>query len=233
MLDITLALIFSQLPHPECWMPRLPLEALNCFWLAFYLLGSWCSPGSRVCVVVEFVSRCSCYFCLNVIGLWQQRFQCTVNMSDTVVIALFAQDYHSSYCTFSSPSWLKPYWYSAHRLILIQMWCLQTREGRPLLFLCPFFSLCSLALNCYSLAVLSLSLCFSFPILLPSVSVSVFSGADSGEAATEQGIRRKKILCSIMFACHWDKIDEMLCLATDLRPDSQMGVERGPCQNRG
>lgn len=34
-----------------------------------------------------------------------------------------------------------------------------------------------------------------------------------------------------MFACHWEKIDEMLCLAGDPFPDSQMGVERSPCQN--
>lgn len=34
-----------------------------------------------------------------------------------------------------------------------------------------------------------------------------------------------------MFACHWEKIDEMLCLAGDPGPDSQMGVERSPCQN--
>lgn len=50
MLDITLALIFSQLPHPECWMPRSHWRLSIAFGL-LCLLGSWCSPGSRVCVV--------------------------------------------------------------------------------------------------------------------------------------------------------------------------------------
>lgn len=66
--DTSLALIFSQLPHPECWMPRLPLEALNCFWLALPASGSLVLPWfSRVCVVLEFVSRSSLSFpCLYV-----------------------------------------------------------------------------------------------------------------------------------------------------------------------
>ncbi len=105
MLDITLALIFSQLPHPECWMPRLPLEALNCFWLAFACLGLGARLVSRVCVVVEFVSRCSCYLCMCVTGLLQQRFSALWSVCDTVVILLFVQDYHSSYraVLFSPP----------------------------------------------------------------------------------------------------------------------------------
>lgn len=94
-LTLILALIFSQLPHPECWMPRLPLETpplvasgLLC------LLGSWCSPGSCVYVATLFMSWRS--FFLRSRGLSQQR-------CDTVVIWQLLQDYHSS-CTFPFPS---------------------------------------------------------------------------------------------------------------------------------
>lgn len=64
MLDITLALIFSQLPHPECWMPRLPLEALNCFWLAlpaWFLVLAWfsCLCGGGVCLLMLFMFMCN------------------------------------------------------------------------------------------------------------------------------------------------------------------------------
>lgn len=131
MLDMTLALIFSQLPHPECWMPRSPSGGSQLLLACFACLVSWCSPGSRVCVVVECVSGSSCYLCICVIGLSQQRFQCTVEYVwhcghfNTVCIVQ---------CCSLPPSWLKPYWYSAHRYILIQMWCVQNREGRLLLF---------------------------------------------------------------------------------------------------
>lgn len=90
-LTLTLALIFSQLPHPECWMPRLPLEAPPVASGLLCLLGSWCSPGSHVYVVTLFVSWRSCSR-----GLSQPR-------CDTVVIWQLLQDYHSS-CTFFPPS---------------------------------------------------------------------------------------------------------------------------------
>lgn len=89
-LTLTLALIFSQLPHPECWMPRLPLEAPPVASGLLCLLGSWCSPGSHVYVVTLFVSWRSCSR-----GLSQPR-------CDTVVIWQLLQDYHSS-CTFFPP----------------------------------------------------------------------------------------------------------------------------------
>lgn len=43
MLDIILALIFSQLPHPECWMPHSHWRLSIAFGL-LCLLGSRCSP---------------------------------------------------------------------------------------------------------------------------------------------------------------------------------------------
>lgn len=58
-LTLTLALIFSQLPHPECWMPRLPLEASpppRLLLACFACLVPWCWLGSRVHVVALFVS---------------------------------------------------------------------------------------------------------------------------------------------------------------------------------
>lgn len=90
MLDLTLALIFSQLPHPECWMPRLPLEALNCFWLAlpaWFLMLAWflclCGGGVVIYVYVSLASRSRGSSALR-------------SMCDTVVILLSVQDYHNS-----------------------------------------------------------------------------------------------------------------------------------------
>lgn len=171
MLDMILALIFSQLPHPECWMP-------HSHWRLSIAFGLLCLLGSRLvlvfCVVVEFVSGGSCYLCICVIGLSEQRFQCTVkyvwHCGHFTVCTGLPQYLMCSIVLL--PSWLKPYWYSAHRFILIQMWFVQNREGR--LFLFPsslFFSFSSVALSIYYHAVFSFSLCFSFPILLPLVSV--------------------------------------------------------------
>lgn len=90
-LTLTLALIFSQLPHPECWMPRLPLEAPpGCFWLA---LPAWFLVLALVsCLCVDAVCVLTLLFFLRSRGLLQQR-------CDTVVIWQLLLDYHSS-CTF-------------------------------------------------------------------------------------------------------------------------------------
>lgn len=199
MLDITLALIFSQLPHPECWMPRSHWRLSIAFGL-LCLLGSWCSPGSRVCVVVEFVSRGFCYVIICVIGLSQQRLQCTVkyvwHCGHFTVCTWLPQFLLCS--TVLLPSWLKPYWYSAHRFILIQLWCVQNREGRLLIFLYSlFFSFSSLTLNIYYFFHFSFSFYFPFPALLPSVSVTLFSGADSRESAVERAIRKKPLFDNV------------------------------------
>ena len=83
----------------------------------FACLVSWCSPwfsclcgggGGGVGVCLQ---KSCCYWCICVIGLSQQRFQW---LCDTVVIS-------PQYLLCSLPSWLKPYWYSAHRYMLIQM----------------------------------------------------------------------------------------------------------------
>lgn len=123
MLDISLALIFSQLPHPECWMPRLPLEALNCFWLAlpaWFLVLAWfsclCGGGVRLQTLSLFMCNwplaaevpVHCEVCVR---LWS--FYCLHRITTVLIVQ----------CCSPSPPWLKPYWYSAHRLSLIQMWC--------------------------------------------------------------------------------------------------------------
>lgn len=177
MLDITLALIFSQLPHPECWMPRLPLEALNCFWLAC-LLGSWCSLGFRVYVVVDFVWRRSCYLCICVIGLSQHRFQCTVNYvwhcgHFTVCTGL---PQFLLYSTVFPPRGSNLNGIQHTDRFLSQMWCVQNRESRLLLFSSSlflfFFGTQHLLLCCLVFFTL-----FLFPNLTPiSFSHSVFGG---------------------------------------------------------
>ena len=176
MLDTTLALIFSQLPHPECWMPHSHWRLSIAFGL-LCLLGSWCSPGSLVCVVMEFVSRGSCSLCICVIGLSQQRSQCTLKYVCGHFTVCTRLPQYLLCSTVFLPSWLKPYWYSAHRFILIKMGCVQNREGRLFLFPSLFFSFISMTLNIYHYAVFSFSLCVSFPILLQSVSAGWILGS--------------------------------------------------------
>lgn len=175
MLDISLALIFSQLPHPECWMPRLPLEALNCFWLAlpaWFLVLAWfsCLCGGEVRLQTLSLFMCMCNWplaaevpvhCELCVRLWS--FYCLHRITTVLIVQ----------CCSLSPPWLKPYWYSAHRLSLIQMWCV---FGTGSLDLSSLFLL-------YYCAVLSFSLPFSFLILLPSVSVILLSKADPRESA--------------------------------------------------
>lgn len=120
--------------------------------------------------------------------------------------------------------------YSAHRIYFSPR-CGASRTGRVESFLflsSPLFFFFTLALSICYVAVFS----FSHSLLFPNPTSIGFSGVDSRESAVERGSgKKRRSLCSIMFACHWDKIDEMLCLASDLGPDSQMGVERNPCQN--
>lgn len=63
-LTLILALIFSQLPHPECWMPRLPLETPRLLLACFACLV----PGARL-GLVSMWRRCLCHdarsFCVH------------------------------------------------------------------------------------------------------------------------------------------------------------------------
>lgn len=115
-LTLTLALIFSQLPHPECWMPRLPLEAsppprllLACF--ACLVPGAglglvsmwWCCLCPDALVLYFFCIPAAS--CSRGATLWSFSSCCRIT---TVPVLL----------SFSLLSWLKLSWYSAHRLIL-------------------------------------------------------------------------------------------------------------------
>lgn len=105
-LTLTLALIFSQLPHPECWMPRLPLEASplppGCFWLAlpaWFLVLAWvsCPCGGAVCVptLLFFIFFCvHAASCSRGATLWSFSSCCRIT---TVPVLL----------SFSLLSWLK------------------------------------------------------------------------------------------------------------------------------
>lgn len=154
MPDITLALIFSQLPHPECWMPRLPLEALNCFWLAlpaWFLVLVWlsCLCGGGVCLLVLLLFMCNlpliaevpvpCEVCVI---LWW--YYCLYGITTVLNVQYFSPPL----------SWLKPYWYSAHRLLLNQMQCVVgVGGGRFTFFHSLFFFFYFLVLNFYCHAV--------------------------------------------------------------------------------
>lgn len=96
MLDITLALIFSQLPHPECWMPRSHWRLSN---------GLLCLLGSRSVFVFRGPP-----FVLDVI---RGFIPCEVS-----VTLWFVQQYRNPCCAvlLSSLLWLKPYWFLAHCL---------------------------------------------------------------------------------------------------------------------
>lgn len=100
MLDITLALIFSHLPHPECWMPR-------SHWRLSIAFGLLCLLGSLmpawflcVCVVVmvDFVSGGS-HIYVNVRLPSRSRGSSTLwSICDTVDIIVFVQTCHNTYC---------------------------------------------------------------------------------------------------------------------------------------
>lgn len=101
-------------PTPWMLVASLPLEALNCFWLALPAWFSGCLPGSCLCVVIEFVSRGSCS------PVWltsHSRGSSAVWWSFYVWYCTRLPQ--SLLCsTVLLPSWLKPYWYSAHRFIV-------------------------------------------------------------------------------------------------------------------
>lgn len=154
----------------------------------------------------------------------------------TLVIIVFVQTCHNTYCEvlFSSSLLVaQTLKYSAHRFKLIQKERIQNRESALFIVLRLFSSNFVRQPASATICCLLFLTLFLFPISPPPVSVILFSGADSEESAVEQDVRGKKSLCAVTFACHWDKIDEMLCLASDLNPGSQMGAERSPCQNRG
>lgn len=195
VLDMILALIFSQLPHPECWMPHSQLEALNCFWLALpawvfrlvlVLVWWWwwsLSPAADViyvlCIIVSLASH-------------SRGSGAPWSVCDTVVIWLFVQDYHSTSCAvlFSSPpgSNLTDI-FSTQNLFFTQMWRVQNREGRvfSVPFFPPFFFF-TLALSICYVAVFS----FSHSLLFPNPTSIGFSGVDSRESAVERGSGKKK-----------------------------------------
>lgn len=203
-LTLTLALIFSQLPHPECWMPRLPLEAPPVASGLLCLLGSWCSLGSRVYVVTLFVSWRSCSFCVH-----------AASHSRGAILWSFG-----SCCGISTVPFLflfPPYVAQTFLILSTQTDFIRQVDVSP-----ASQPLLSLLLAFFSFPFSPPLIGFSQPVLL----------CESRQNETLAGEReKKKILCPITFPCHWDKIDEMLCLASDLSPDSQMGVERSPCQN--
>ena len=131
------------------------------------------------------------------------------SMCETVVILLSAQDYHSPYCAVLFPPLPPPV---AQTLLVFStqtefnpnVVCLQNREFRPLLSLPPLLLCCLVFLTLFLFSDLN---CRRFQSLSPSK-------ADPRESALGRGGGGS--LCSIMFACRWDKIDEMLCLAGDL-----------------
>lgn len=107
-LTLTLALIFSQLPHPECWMPRLPLEAPRLLLACFACLV----PGARL-GLVSMWWRCLCPDALVLFEFTQPLTAEVRYCGHLAVAAGFPQSF-----SFSLLMWLKPSWYSAHRLIL-------------------------------------------------------------------------------------------------------------------
>lgn len=195
MLDMILALIFSQLPHPECWMP-------HSHWRLSIAFGLLCLLGSRLvlvfCVVVEFVSGGSCYLCICVIGLSEQRFQCTVkyvwHCGHFTVCTGLPQYLMCSIVLL--PSWLKPYWYSAHRFILIQMWFVQNREGRLFPFLLIFFRSTQHLLPC--------CLLFLALFLFSNLTSLGFSGVDSRQSAVDWGIGKKPLFDDVCLSLGQD-----------------------------
>lgn len=134
------------------------------------------------------------------------------------------------------PSWLNPHQYSAHRLILLSMECrAKERYATSPSSLC--FHL-SPSVGAQPGVTAWLPPPPPPPPLSPSSpSIPIFLSSFSNRRDGSQGVGNRMrnlntgLFCLIMFACRRDKIDEMLCLASDLSVDSQMVVERRPCQN--
>lgn len=146
-------------------------------------------------------------------------------MCDTVVILL---DYHSSKCVVLFLYPLSPGSNLTDTQILSTQINLNPNVLCPyrqvfffnlFLFNIPFFSLFFFFILALNFSNHTVSQSSSILILLPLVLVPLSSRANSSKSSVEQGIGKKKIpfVLWIMFACHQDKIDEMLCLASDLR----------------
>lgn len=110
-LTLTLALIFSQLPHPECWMPRLPLEPPPRLLLACF---ACLVPGARLSLV-SMCWRCLCPDAL-VLFAFTRPLAAEVRYCGHLAVAAGLPQF--LYFSFFLLLWLKLSWYSAHRLIL-------------------------------------------------------------------------------------------------------------------
>lgn len=119
MLDMTLALIFSQLPHPECWLPR-------SHWRLSIAFGLLCLLGSLgACLVLVFVWWWSLSPEAPILYVW------LASHSRGSSAVWHCGHFTVWYCTrlpqcllcsnVLLPSWLKPYSYSAHRFIVSRL----------------------------------------------------------------------------------------------------------------
>ena len=190
MLDISLALIFSQLPHPECWMPRLPLEALNCFWLAlpaWFLVLAWFSclcggGGVRLQTLLLFMCVCNwplaaevpvhCEVCVR---LWS--FYCLHRITTVLIVQCCSPlsphppPVAQTLLVFSTQTEFNP-----------NVVCLQNREFRPLLSLPPLLLCCLVFLTLFLFSDLN---CRRFQSLSPSK-------ADPRESALGRKKKKRK-----------------------------------------
>lgn len=189
MLDISLALIFSQLPHPECWMPRLPLEALNCFWLAlpaWFLVLAWfsCLCGGEVRLQTLSLFMCMCNWplaaevpvhCELCVRLWS--FYCLHRITTVLIVQC---------CSLSPPVAQTLLVFSTQIEFNPNVVCLRNREFRPLLSFPPLLLCC---------------LVFLTPFLFSDLIAVGFSHSPQQGRSQGVSVRGKKSLCSIMFAC--------------------------------
>lgn len=186
---------------PTPWMldASLPLEALNCFWLAlsaWFLVLAWfsCLCGGGVCLqrLLLFMYMCN----------WPLTAEVPVHCEVCVTLWSF-------YCLYKTTTGLIVQYCSPPRVaqtLLIfstQIYFKSTygvsRTGQVDFFFLLLFSsyFSSMALNINYYFYFFFSLCFSFPILLPLVSVTPFSRADSRESAVEWSIRKKPLFDNV------------------------------------
>lgn len=92
----------------------LPLEALSCSWLAlpaWFLVLTWFSclcGGGGVCLQRVLYIQYICMY-VYVYTSHNRDSSSLLCVCDTVVILLFVEIDHSSYCEGPLPLWLKPY----------------------------------------------------------------------------------------------------------------------------
>lgn len=180
-----------------------PIGGFQLLLACFACLVRWCPPGSYVCVVVvmvDFISGGS-HIYVNVRLPSRSRGSSTLwSICDTVVIIVFVQTCHNTYCEvlFSSSLLVaQTLKYSAHRFKLIQKERIQNRESALFIVLRLFSSNFVRQPASATICCLLFLTLFLFPISPPPVSVILFSGADSEESAVEQDVRgEKKPLCS-------------------------------------